>query len=134
MNVRRSRLDTNIDNNMAKQEINAKWSTPLFLMLSMVVSFAVACLAFYIIGQCPMTPAGVQTLAKTWPWAGQACTHANGDGGIIYIFCAILFFVIQSTVSISILFSHKANADGKYIRVAGLAIVFLVLYMLAFVF
>jgi hypothetical protein len=118
---------------MVNPDVNPKLSKPLLVVLSIVISVAVAYLAWSIIGYCPNTPAKIDALKSEWPWVGQACANQLGDGGGIFAyFGSIWLIVIQTALNVGIL-SPTTRTVTKYLSVAALAILFFLVYMLMFV-
>lgn len=104
------------------------------MVLSIVMSVAVAYLAWSIIGYCPRTPATIDALSNAWPWVGRACANQFGEtGGMFAYVWSIWLIAIQTALSVGIL-SHTTRTVTKYISVTALAIVFFVVNMLLFVF
>jgi hypothetical protein len=119
---------------MWNPDVNTKLSKPTFMVLSIVISVAVAYLAWFIIGYCPRTPAQIDALTKTWFWAGQACANQQGDGGGTFAYFGFIWLiVIQTALNAGVLLPTTRTVT-KYISVTALAIVFFLVYMLMFVF
>ena len=105
----------------------------LRILLSIVMSLAVAFASWLLIGYCPRNMAGITALKNAWFWAGQACDNQNGFGAIGFIPVSIWLVAVQTALNFGIL-SPKTRTATKYISVITLSITFFILYLLMFAF
>jgi len=102
------------------------------LLSAILMAVATAAVSWLIIGRCPSSLAGIDTLNRVWPLVGYACERQLEWSSLLSLPGSFILIVLQTGGILVVSLSGHSPLQ-KSIRLALLAIATLCLYFLMFV-